>query len=205
MLATIEQRLAAAMGRPEGARLVVPRLVGRASPAWLDMLERRGRAASVLMPLIQRPSGLTLLMTERAAHLREHAGQISFPGGRLASADETPVAAALREATEEIGLAPEDVRVLGRLDMHLTTTGFEITPVVGFVTAKFEPTPDPTEVASVFEMPLALLFQADTIVEEERERLGTRILSYEINYQGHRIWGATAAILKTFRDTICGE
>src|SRR5690606_2613720 len=125
MLATIEQRLASAAGA--SPRVVVPRLVGRASPAWLDMLERRGRAASVLMPLIQRPGGLTLLMTERAAHLREHAGQISFPGGRLASAEETPIAAALREATEEIGLPPEDVRVLGQLDMHLTTTGFEIT------------------------------------------------------------------------------
>lgn len=203
MLATIEQRLAAATGTSPG--LVVPRLVGRASAAWLDMLERRGRAASVLMPLMQRPSGLTLLMTERAAHLREHAGQISFPGGRLATADETAVAAALREATEEIGLPPEDVRVLGQLDVHLTTTGFEITPVVGFVTRKFEPTPDPTEVASVFEIPLALLLQAGTIVEEERERLGTRILGYEIDYQGHRIWGATAAILKTFRDTICGD
>lgn len=205
MLATIEQRLAAAMRRAEGPRRVTPHVVGRASPAWLDMLAQRGRAASVLMPLIQRPSGLTVLLTERAAHLREHAGQISFPGGRLASADETPVAAALREATEEIGLPPEDVRVLGQLDVHLTTTGFEITPVVGFVMAKFEPTPDPTEVASVFEVPLAFLLQAGTIVEEERERLGTRILSYEIDYQGHRIWGATAGILKTFRDTIRGE
>jgi 8-oxo-dGTP pyrophosphatase MutT (NUDIX family) len=205
MLATIEERLTAAMGRPEGRRLIAPRLVSKASAAWLEMLERRGRAASVLMPLIQRPSGLTLLMTERAAHLRDHAGQISFPGGRLSTAEETPVAAALREATEEIGLPPEDVRVLGQLDAHLTTTGFEITPVVGFVTAKFEPTPDPTEVASVFEMPLALLLSAEAIVEEERERLGTRILSYELHYQGHRIWGATAAILKTFRDVITGD
>jgi 8-oxo-dGTP pyrophosphatase MutT (NUDIX family) len=175
---------------------------GPMSPALRAVLERPGRAASVLIALLDRPRGLTLLFTERAAHLKDHAGQISFPGGRIADA-ETAVDAALREAHEEIGLHPADVEVLGALDELLTGTGFAITPVVGYVgTRTFVATPDPTEVASVFEVPLEFVLEPANIFASYGERLGTRFRSYELHHGGYRIWGATAAILLNFRDLI---
>src|SRR5262245_60466255 len=108
------------------------------------MLERPGRDAAVLLTLLERGGGFAVLFTERAAHLKDHAGQISFPGGRIALA-EPPVQAALREAHEEIGLEPDAVQILGELDVHLTGTGFAVRPVVGLVTRPFVPKPDPEE------------------------------------------------------------
>jgi 8-oxo-dGTP pyrophosphatase MutT (NUDIX family) len=180
-------------------------LTGPASPELRALLERPGRPASVLVPHIDRPSGLTILLTERAAHLKEHAGQIAFPGGRLASAAETPVEAALREATEEVGLPPDHVEVLGCLDVHLTGTGFSVTPVVGFVKHRFEPTPDPTEVASVFEVPLRFVLDPGNVAVVYRERLGSGFRSFEMLYEGQRIWGATAAMLVALRDALNDE
>jgi 8-oxo-dGTP pyrophosphatase MutT (NUDIX family) len=156
----------------------------------------------VLLTLLERPGGLTVLFTERAAHLKDHAGQISFPGGRIDDR-ETAVDAALREAHEEIGLDPADVEVLGALDDLLTGTGFLITPVVGYVASGgFVAAPDPIEVASVFEVPLDFICDPANIVETYRERLGTRFRTYELRHDGYRIWGATAAILVSFRDLI---
>jgi 8-oxo-dGTP pyrophosphatase MutT (NUDIX family) len=167
------------------------------------VLERPGRAASVLVALLDRPAGLTLLFTERAAHLKDHAGQISFPGGRIAHAGETAVDAALREAHEEIGLHPADVEVIGTLDELLTGTGFSITPVVGYVASRaFVATPDPTEVASVFEVPLEFVLAPANIYASYGERLGTRFRTFELHHGGYRIWGATAAILVNFRDLV---
>jgi 8-oxo-dGTP pyrophosphatase MutT (NUDIX family) len=175
---------------------------GRLSPALRAVLDRPTRAASVLLTLLQRPGGLTVLFTERAAHLKDHAGQISFPGGRI-DERETAVDAALREAHEEIGLEPAAVEVLGALDDLLTGTGFLITPVVGYVASgEFVSAPDPTEVASVFEVPLDFICEPASIVETYRERLGTRFRTYELRHGGYRIWGATAAILVSFRDLI---
>jgi 8-oxo-dGTP pyrophosphatase MutT (NUDIX family) len=175
---------------------------GPISAALRAVLEQPGRAASVLVPLLDRPGGLTLLFTERAAHLKDHAGQISFPGGRVADAEAT-VDAALREAHEEIGLHPADVEVLGPLDELLTGTGFAITPVVGYVgTRTFVATPDPTEVASVFEVPLEFALEPANIFASYSERLGTRFRTYELHHGGYRIWGATAAILLNFRDLV---
>jgi 8-oxo-dGTP pyrophosphatase MutT (NUDIX family) len=201
LLRQIAERLAAATHVDPRERLLA-NLEGPASAEFRMLLERPGRPASVLVPLLERPSGLTVLLTERAAHLKEHAGQVSFPGGRLASAAETPIEAALREATEEVGLPAEHVQVLGCLGVHLTGTGFSVTPVVGFVTERFEPTPDPTEVASVFEVPLRYLLDPGNVAVTYRERLGTRFRTFEIHYQGQRIWGATAAMLVAFRDLI---
>jgi len=175
---------------------------GALSPALRAALDQPTRAASVLLTLLERPGGLTVLFTERAAHLKDHAGQISFPGGRI-DERETAVDAALREAHEEIGLDPAEVEVLGALDDLLTGTGFLITPVVGYVASgEFVAAPDPTEVASVFEVPLDFICEPASIVETYRERLGTRFRTYELQHGGYRIWGATAAILVSFRDLI---
>jgi 8-oxo-dGTP pyrophosphatase MutT (NUDIX family) len=201
LLDLIRQRLAGAHAYDPRAR-VLANIEGSASPALLRMLEQPGREASVLLALIERSSGLTVLFTERAAHLKDHAGQISFPGGRLAADGETPIEAALREADEEVGLAPPDVAVLGCLDVHLTGTGFAVTPVVGFVAGPFEPRPDPAEVANVFEVPLDFILDPLNAQTTYRERFGTRFRTPELNYGEHRIWGATAAMLVTFRDVI---
>jgi 8-oxo-dGTP pyrophosphatase MutT (NUDIX family) len=175
---------------------------GRLSHALRAVLDQPARAASVLLTLLERPGGLTVLFTERAAHLKDHAGQISFPGGRIDDR-ETAVDAAVREAHEEIGLEPAEVEVLGALDDLLTGTGFLITPVVGYVAGgEFVATPDPTEVASVFEVPLDFICEPASIAETYRERLGTRFRTYELRHGGYRIWGATAAILVSFRDLI---
>jgi 8-oxo-dGTP pyrophosphatase MutT (NUDIX family) len=175
---------------------------GTLSPALRAVLDRPSRAASVLLTLLERPGGLTVLFTERAAHLKDHAGQISFPGGRI-DERETAVDAALREAHEEIGLDPAYVEVLGALDDLLTGTGFLITPVVGYVASgEFVAAPDPTEVASVFEVPLDFICEPASIIETYRDRLGTRFRTYELRHDGYRIWGATAAILVSFRDLI---
>jgi 8-oxo-dGTP pyrophosphatase MutT (NUDIX family) len=176
---------------------------GHLSPALRAVLDQPARAASVLLTLLERHGGLTVLFTERAAHLKDHAGQISFPGGRIAERGETAVDAALREAHEEIGLDPAEVEVLGALDDLLTGTGFLITPVVGYVASgEFVAAPDPTEVAGVFEVPLDFICEPASIVETYRERLGTRFRTYELRHGGYRIWGATAAILVSFRDLI---
>jgi 8-oxo-dGTP pyrophosphatase MutT (NUDIX family) len=175
---------------------------GELSPALRAVLDQPARAASVLLTLLERPGGLTVLFTERAAHLKDHAGQISFPGGRI-DEHETAVEAAMREAHEEIGLEPAEVEVLGALEDLLTGTGFLITPLVGYVASGgFVAAPDPTEVASVFEVPLDFICEPANIVATYRERLGTRFRTYELRHGGYRIWGATAAILVSFRDLI---
>jgi 8-oxo-dGTP pyrophosphatase MutT (NUDIX family) len=178
---------------------------GPVTSALEAVLERPGRAASVLLALLARPAGLVVLLTERAAHLKDHAGQVSLPGGRIAEG-ETPAAAALREAHEEVGLAPVAVDVLGSLDALLTGTGFAVTPVVGLITdAAFVPTPDPREVARVFELPLAHVLHEGGITVDYFERHGARLRTYELRHEGFRIWGATAAILHDFREVILDE
>jgi 8-oxo-dGTP pyrophosphatase MutT (NUDIX family) len=203
--AILRRRLAADRPSRDPRAHLRASIEGPISPELDALIEAPVRHASVLLALLERPSGLTVLLTERAAHLKDHAGQISFPGGRVA-AGETPIDAALREAFEEVGLAPNAVSVLGTLDVFVTGTGFSITPVVGFVHGHaFEAVPDPQEVATVFELPLDRVVGVDGIAVAYRERLGSRWRGYEIHYAGHRIWGATAAILKNFREVVLDE
>jgi 8-oxo-dGTP pyrophosphatase MutT (NUDIX family) len=203
--ALIEQRLRSPRPAADPRDRILANVVGQASTELLDALAASSRRAAVLLGLVERAPGIAVLFTERAAHLKHHPSQISFPGGRLEAAGETPIAAALREAHEEIGLDPRDVAIAGCLDTQVTSTGFSVTPVVGFVGGSFEARPDPAEVQSVFEVPLQHFLAADTLRETYRERLGSRFRTYEFNYEGRVIWGATAAILVAFRELLLNE
>lgn len=191
--------LARALARPapESARNLSDgfRLPGR---------EGKPTAAAVLVPLVNRPDGLQVLLTQRSADLPDHPGQISFPGGRVEPSDLSHDAAALREAAEEVGLPPASVTLLGHLAEYETVTGFRVTPVVGWVEPPFELTPDPVEVADVFEVPLDFLLEPANQQRHFR-MLGTRRRDFwAIPYRERYIWGATAAMLlildRTLRD-----
>ncbi len=159
------------------------------------------REAAVLIPLVMHESGPTVLLTRRTSHLHDHAGQISFPGGGIEEHDETPVAAALRETEEEVGLRADSVEVLGSLPRYATATGYVVTPVVGLVTPGFALRIDAFEVEEVFEPPLAFLM--NPLHHERRlvELDGMRRTFYAMPYEAGRryfIWGATAAMLRNF-------
>ena len=159
-------------------------------------------AAAVLVPLVARPGGMTVLLTQRTEHLRDHAGQISFPGGREEPHDDGPIATALRESEEEIGLAPHHVEVIGRLDIYETGTGFRITPVVGIVDPELHLRLDPFEVADAFEVPLAFVLDADNHRRETMVIRGVERQFYALPYDGRRIWGATAGMLVNLHDKL---
>jgi 8-oxo-dGTP pyrophosphatase MutT (NUDIX family) len=151
--------------------------------------------AAVLVPLVNRPQGLQVLLTERTAHLSDHAGQISFPGGRVEADDAGNAAAALRETKEEVGLDPERVAVLGELAQYETVTGYRVTPIVGWVEPPFELAPDPFEVADIFEVPLAFLLDPANQQRHFRMLGEMRRDYWAIPYGDRYIWGATAAML----------
>ena len=154
--------------------------------------------ASVLIPLVRRPEGLTMLLTQRTAHLTDHAGQISFPGGRAEDYDVSPVDTALREAEEEIGLERRHVEVIGRMPDYLTGTGYRVTPVVGLLSPPFELKADPNEVAEIFEVPLAFLMDGmnhKRLSFDLPEGKGRRTF-YAMPYERFFIWGATAGMLR---------
>ncbi|MEN8196308.1 MAG: CoA pyrophosphatase [Pseudomonadota bacterium] len=158
--------------------------------------------AAVLVPLVLRPGGLTVLLTQRTDHLHDHAGQISFPGGRIEEGDATPEAAALRETAEEVGLDPSRVELIGRLDTYVVRTGFEVTPAVGFVHPPFDVNPDPFEVAEVFEVPLAFILDRGNHERHSREYKGAQRFFYVMQYEDRYIWGATAAMLINLVDIV---
>jgi 8-oxo-dGTP pyrophosphatase MutT (NUDIX family) len=163
------------------------------------------RPAAVLVPLIDRTGGMSVLLTRRTEHLSAHAGQIAFPGGRIEEKDPDAMAAALREAEEEIGLSRERVTVIGRLDTYVTGTGFEITPVVGIVTPPFQLAIDPAEVAEVFEMPLAFILDPNNHRRTERAFAERRRTFFVLPYEGRNIWGATAGMLVNLYEVLCGS
>lgn len=157
-----------------------------------------GRAlvpAAVLVPVVAWPGGLSVLLTRRTDHLHHHAGQVSFPGGRVEPGDVSPVMTALRETEEEIGLDPDRVELLGELAEYRTGTGFSVTPVVGLVHPPFELALDAFEVAEAFEVPLAFVLDPANHERHEVEYEGRLRQYYAMPYQGHFIWGATAGIL----------
>jgi 8-oxo-dGTP pyrophosphatase MutT (NUDIX family) len=152
--------------------------------------------AAVLIPLLLREEGLSVLLTQRTEHLRDHAGQISFPGGRMDAEDSGPDDTALRESEEEIGLDRERVEIIGHLPEYLTVSGYSVTPVVGLVKAQAEYVLDEFEVADVFEVPLSFLVDpANHQVRLWQSEQGSRRF-YSMPYQNRFIWGATAGMLR---------
>lgn len=150
--------------------------------------------AAVLVAVTDRPAP-GVILTQRTDSLRRHAGQIAFPGGRIDPGDADATAAALREANEEIGLSPHAVELVGEADRYRTITGFEVQPVVGVIAPDLVFTLEPAEVAAVFEVPLDFVLDPANHVETSVEWQGRDRHYYEIAWQGHRIWGATAAML----------
>ncbi len=152
--------------------------------------------AAVLVPLIDRPQGMTVLLTVRAHGLKNHAAQVSFPGGRVDPGDDGPRAAALREAQEEIGLAPSLVEVIGYLPDHLVVSGYRVTPVLGLVDPQHQLALNPLEVIETFEVPVEHIFDpANHLSRRRRFDNGDEVEIYDIPFGQHHIWGATAGML----------
>jgi 8-oxo-dGTP pyrophosphatase MutT (NUDIX family) len=171
------------------------------TPEQIDLMRKMFPAepahAAVLVPLVERPTGLHVLLTQRASHLKNHPGQISFPGGRIELADAGPWEAALRETQEEIGLEPRFVTRAGYLQDHLVISGFRVTPAVGFVQPGFDLRLDETEVEDVFEVPLEFVLDVRNHLPRDRIIAGHTVITREIPFEGRQIWGATASMLIT--------
>ncbi len=164
------------------ARLIVPGAVPR--------------PAAVLVPLVPRETGLHMILTQRTEHLSRHAGQVAFPGGRIDDTDENPVAAALRETEEETGIDRGYVETIGFLDTYLTGTAYRVIPVVGILRHGFTVTPQQSEVADVFEVPLAFLMNPKHHERHSREWQGRERFYFAMPYEGRYIWGATAGMIR---------
>ena len=154
------------------------------------------RPAAVLVPIVARPEGLSVILIQRPEAMGAHAGQVSFPGGKMDAADASPVETALREAEEEIGLARAHVEVLGFLDCYQVGSGFRIVPVVGLVTPPFTLDVHAREVVDAFEVPLAFLMDSANHQKQSREMRGETQWFYAMPYRGRFIWGATANMIR---------
>ena len=187
----------------ERLRRAPPAFEGKRAVYGDDDVERQVWAvtpASVLVPIVTHAGGLTVLFTQRTAQLRAHSGQVSFPGGRSNPDDESLIKTALRETQEETGIAPDFVSVAGFLDAYETGTGFAILPVVGLLSEGFALVPDTNEVAEIFEVPLAFLLDPANRQKNQTEWKGRMRHYYAFRYNGHYIWGATAAMLVNFAE-----
>ena len=157
--------------------------------------DQNTKAAAFLVPIVAHDTGPTIVLTVRTQHLRSHAGQVSFPGGRTDEEDASPIATALREAHEEVGLTPSNVEVLGLLDNYQTGTNYLVTPVVAWVAPHIDLIPNENEVAQIFEIPLDFVLNPDNHGIESRSHQGRTRRYYVFRYQEFFIWGATAGML----------
>ena len=196
----VRQRLAGREHRDADVR------IGPFPPAVTERIRQRfpavSRPAAVLVPLVDRGDELNVLFTYRAADLEHHAGQISFPGGRLEPGDVDAISGALRETEEEIGLDRRYIEVLGRLPDHMVISGFRVTPVVGLVSPGFTLRIDPTEVAGTFEAPLRHLLDPGNQAPRMLRIGDEELTAYDLPWQEHTIWGATAGMLLTFKELL---
>ncbi|MBM3565829.1 MAG: CoA pyrophosphatase [Alphaproteobacteria bacterium] len=202
---TLTHRFARLNGRAPGARSPAMILKGDHSLNPGMGIRPELRAAAVLIPIVERPGELTVIFTRRTETLAHHAGQISFPGGHMEEGESEPAAAALRETEEEVGLDRRHIRVIGRLDRYVTRTGFDVVPVVALVTPPFAVNPDPTEVAEVFEVPLAFLLDPANHKRMSREVEGVPRYFYAMPYGEYFIWGATAGMLMNLYEFLRDE
>ncbi|MEM7267871.1 MAG: CoA pyrophosphatase [Pseudomonadota bacterium] len=169
---------------------------------WNLNADRELRAAAVLCPIVERSSGLSVILTQRPDTMKQHAGQIAFPGGKIDDGDDGPIGAALREAEEEIGLSSDVAEVIGGIDPYETGTGFRVEPIVAMIDPGFVPRPDPHEVADVFETPLDFLMDPANMRTDSAVWKGKKRLYYAIPWEGRYIWGATAGMLKSLADRV---
>jgi 8-oxo-dGTP pyrophosphatase MutT (NUDIX family) len=160
------------------------------------------KPAAVLVPIVLRDNGPTVLLTQRTDHLSSHAGQVAFPGGRIDAGDIDAVDAALREAEEETGLARSFVEPLGFLDTYMTVTAYHVVPVVALIKPGFVITPQPDEVSIVFEVPLRFLMAPENHEKHSREWQGKVRYYYAMPYENHYIWGATAGMIRNLYDRL---
>jgi 8-oxo-dGTP pyrophosphatase MutT (NUDIX family) len=197
--ARIRERLAGSQPRHEREGWLVPGLTAAESRAFMRFFPADPIPAAVLVPIVEHPGAPTVLLTQRATQLRNHAGQVSFPGGRIEPQDRTPTAAALREAHEEIGLEESCVSVVGFLTDHVVISGFRVTPVVAMVRPGFKLLLDAQEVADTFEVPLSFVLDP----RNHRPRVhrfraaDAEARMFDIPYGNRNIWGATAGMLVT--------
>jgi 8-oxo-dGTP pyrophosphatase MutT (NUDIX family) len=195
----IVAKLSGSQPRHAVADWLVPGLTNQDSDRYRALFPAAPIPAAVLVPLVEREDGLHVLLTQRATQLRQHAGQISFPGGRMEPTDADPTATALREAYEEVGLDASFVTVVGYLPDHVLLSGFRVTPVVSFVRLGFELLLDATEVQETFEVPLEFVFDPANH-RAQRRSFGIGAEEIELNdipYGERNIWGATAGMLLT--------
>ena len=171
-----------------------------------DAVEQKAMTlASVLFPIVLRAGQATVLLTQRTEHLKDHPGQISFPGGRAEPEDRSPAHTALREAEEEVGLSPQHVEIVGYLPEYLTSTGFRVTPVVALVTPPFSLCPDPFEVAEVFEVPLAFLLDPANHQRHSLHHRGKLRYYHALPYGNYFIWGATAGMIVSLYEALLAQ
>lgn len=175
----------------------------RFNPGHMRMVrEAPLRDAAVLVPVVDHGSEATVILTKRAETLRAHTGQIAFPGGRIDPEDGTPENAALREATEEIGLSPDHVELIGRMPDYLSGSGYRISPVLGVVRPGFRLALNPDEVDAAFEVPLRFLMDPGNHARESRFWGEQEWFYYDMPYQGRRIWGVTAGIIRSLYERL---
>lgn len=197
--ALLQERLAGTRAPEDPFDVVMPPGSERWEELVRERIARTLRPAGVLVPVIDRSDGLSVLLTQRSAELKHHAGQVSFPGGRMEAHDADVVQAALRETHEEVGIPPQAIAVVGYLPPMPTVTGYAVTAVVGLLNDDISLQIDRTEVEYAFEVPLAFLLDRRNERALEREYRGRRIPTVEFHYGGERIWGATAHILVELR------
>ena len=159
------------------------------------------RPAAVLVPVVDRAEP-TVLLTQRAIHLPQHPGQVSFPGGKIESTDQSPLAAALREAHEEVGIDQSFVEPIGYLDLYMTTQGYRIVPSVARIAPDYRLTLNPSEVDEAFEVPLQFLMQPSNHQKRSRDWEGIKRYYFEIPFEHRKIWGVTAGILRNLYEKI---
>jgi len=203
--ADFDQRAATRLAATDAVFSDVVRTDYDLNPGWPAPEIKTYRKAAVLVGLIDRGDDYGVVLTLRPESMALHAGQVAFPGGRIDPGDVTPLAAALREASEEVGVDPFSVTILGQGDPYLTGTGFSISPFVGVLPSGFNPQPHPREVADVFETPLSFLMNPANHQRHEREFKGALRAYYAMPHNGRYIWGATAGMIKSLYDRLYGS